>query len=117
MKTIIKIVVAIMALTACFNVSRVLLNNYQFEDAVHNGLLFDPRATDAEIVELVGKVANEYSVPMDPQNVKIHQTGPDIHVSMSYVQNIVLIPGVLARDWTFTPTTSTRMLVGNRRQP
>ena len=48
MKTIIKIVVALVLLTAMFNAGRAAFNNYQFEDAVHEGLLFDPRATDAE---------------------------------------------------------------------
>ncbi len=48
MKTIIKIVVAVLVLTVMFNAGRAAFNNYAFEDAVHEGLLFDPRATDDE---------------------------------------------------------------------
>ena len=115
MKTLIKIVVALLVVTACFNASRVALNNYSFEDAVHEGLLFDQRATDSEIVDMVMKLANEYLIPMDPKDVTIRQVGQDVVVDMSYTVNVVLVPGVFQRDWTFTPTTSTKLLVGGRR--
>jgi hypothetical protein len=117
MKTLIKIVVSLFILTACFNAGRVALNNYAFEDAVHEGLLFDQRATDAEIVDMVMKLANEYLIPIDPEDIKIRQVGQDVIVDMSYTVNVVLVPSVLERDWTFTPSTSTRMLVGGRRAP
>jgi hypothetical protein len=115
MKTIIKIVVALFILTACFNAARVALNNYAFEDAVHEGLLFDQRATDPEIVDMVMKLANEYIIPIDPKNITVRQVGQDVIVDISYTVNVVLVPGVLQRDWTFNPSTSTKMLVGGRR--
>jgi hypothetical protein len=115
MKTIIKIVVALFILTACFNASRAALNNYTFEDAVHEGLLFDQRATDAQIVTMVMKLANDYGIPMDPKDIAVRQVGQDVIVDMSYTTNVVLVPGILQRDWTFNPSTSTKMLVGGRR--
>ena len=115
MKTILKIVVSLFILTACFNAARVALNNYAFEDAVHEGLLFDQRATDSEIVDMVMKLANEYLIPIDPKDITVRQVGQDVIVDMSYTQNVVLVPGVFQRDWTFTPSTSTKMLVGGRR--
>jgi len=116
MKTIIKIIVTLLVLTACFNAGRASFANYQFEDAVHEGLLFDARATDKEVVDMITKLAADYEIPLDPANIEIKQVGQDIRVEMSYTKNVVLVPGVFARDWTFTPSTSTRMLVGNRRQ-
>lgn len=115
MKTIIKIVLAILLITACFNASRAVLNNYQFEDAVHESLLFDPRASDAEIMKFVTKIADQYGVPLDPKDVDIRQVAQDVIIDMSYTENISLIPGVFAHDWTFTPSVSTRILIGNRR--
>jgi hypothetical protein len=115
MKTIIKIVVSLFILTACFNAARVALNNYAFEDAVHEGLLFDQRATDPEIVDMVMKLANEHIIPIDPKDIAVRQVGQDVIVDMSYTVNVVLVPGILQRDWTFTPSTSTKMLVGGRR--
>ena len=116
MGTIIKIVIALVILTASFNAARYSLNNYQFEDAVHEGLLFDPYANDAEIVDMVSKIATEYQVPITDENIVIKQLGSDVVVEMSYTENVPLLPGIYSTDWTFTPSTSTRMLVGNRRR-
>ena len=110
MKTIIKIVVALMLLTAAFNASRAALFSYQFQDAVHDQLVFNPRATDEQIVEEILKIANQMGVPIEEENIEIRPVGLDLNVDMSYTTNVVLVPGVYSRDWTFTPSTSTRML-------
>ena len=117
MKTIIKIVVSLFLLVAMFNAGRAAFNNYSFEDAVHEGLLFDPNANDAAIVEMVSKLAREYDIPLEQDSIQISSRGSDLIVNMTYTQNVMLVPGVLQRDWTFTPSTSTRLLgKGGRRQ-
>ncbi len=116
MKTIIKIVIALVVVTACFNASRAALNNYQFEDAVHEGLLFDGRASDAEIVAMIGKLAAAYGIELAADDIHIRQVGQDVQVNMRYTQKVVLVPSVYARDWTFTPSTSTKILTGTRRE-
>jgi hypothetical protein len=115
MKTIIKVVVAVLVVMTCFNASRALLNDSQFEDAVHETLLFDPRASDAEIVASVMKTAGQFDVPIDPEDIAIKQVGQDVIVNMSYTQKVVLVPGVFSRDWNFTPSASARILTGSRR--
>jgi len=117
MKTIIKIVVALVVIVGCFNAGRAIMSEYRFEDAVHEALLFDPRMTDKEIVQMVMKTAGDYNVPIDPKDIAIRQQGPDVTVNMSYTQNVVVIPGVFEKEWTFTPSASTRLLVGKRREP
>lgn len=116
MKTIIKILLGLFILVSMFNAGRAAFNNYAFEDAVHEGLLFDPNATDTEIVDMVMKLAREYDVPMDPSDVKINSRGQDLVVNMSYTTNVTLVPGIFEREWTFTPTTSTRLLGKGGRQ-
>jgi hypothetical protein len=116
MKTIVKIGVALLILTACFNASRAALNNYQFEDAVHEGLVFDGRAGDAEIVAMVTKLASAFGIDIAEEDIHIRQVGQEVQVGMSYTTNVVLVPGVFQRDWTFNPSTSTRILTGTRRQ-
>lgn len=118
MKTIIKIIVAVVVLLACFNIGRALLAEYRFEDAVHDALLFDPRMNDAEITKMVLETASNYDITIDPGDIEVTQQGPDVKVDMSYTSTIVVIPGVLEKEWTFTPSASTRLLVGgNRRKP
>ena len=116
MKTIIKIVVGLVVLTGCFNAGRAALNNYQFADAVHEGLLFDGRANDEEIVDMIVKLAGPYDIPIAPEDIAIRQVGQEVRVNMTYTTNVMLVPGVFERDWTFTPSASTRILTGNRRQ-
>ena len=116
MKTIIKIVLSLLVITAMFNAGRAAFNNYSFEDAVHEGLLFDPNANDEKITDMIMKLAREYDIPIEPGGIHITSCGNDLQVQMSYTQNIVLVPGVLQRDWTFEPSTSTRLLgKGGRR--
>ena len=118
MKTIIKIVVALVLVDAMFNAGRAAFNNYSFEDAVHEGLLFDPNASDEKIVDMVMKLAREYDIPMEAKDIKIRQRGPGPHRQHDATPTpSSLVPGVFERDWTFQPSTSTRLLAkGGRRK-
>jgi hypothetical protein len=117
MSTIIKIVVALLIVSVCFNAGRAILGNSQFEDAVQQGLLFDAaKASDAELIEMVNKTADQYGVPLDPKNINIRHVATDLIIEMPYTENVVLVPGVFARDWTFKPTASARILVGSLRK-
>jgi hypothetical protein len=115
MKTIIKIVVGLAIITASFNAARAAFADYQFQDAVQQGLLFNPRAQDAEIVAMVLKMAQEFEVPIDADGITVHMVGQDRRVDMSYTTNVVLVPGVFGTDWTFEPYASTRILTGGAR--
>lgn len=115
MKTLIKIVLAIVLLTAAFQGARATLANYQFEDAVHEGLLFNPRASESEIVEMVLKTAQEYDLPVEANNVTVRESRQDLIVEITYTTPINLIPGIYARDFTFHPNTSTKFFTGSRR--
>ena len=115
MKTIIKIVVALVLVIAMFNAGRAAFNNYSFEDAVHEGLLFDPAATDEKLVDMVMKLARDHDVPIAEEDIKINSRGQDLIVNMSYTDTVVLVPGIFEREWTFTPSTSTRLLTKGGR--
>ena len=113
MTTIIKIVIALTLLTAVAQAGMVALTNYQFEDAVHEALLFAPRATDAEIVEQVMSLATSYGLAVATENITVRQVGPDLHVDITYDAEVPLLPGIYTRTWTFHPTSSVRMMPGS----
>jgi hypothetical protein len=115
MKTIIKIAITLAILTACFQAGRYYFNNFQFEDAAQQRLLFETRASDAEIVNIVVKLANEYQLPLQADNVAVRMIGQDRVVEMEYTEKVPLLPGIFEYPWTFTPRTSTRMLSGISR--
>ena len=115
MKTLVKIVATIAVLTACFNAGRYYLNNFQFEDAAQQRLLFETRASDAEIVNIVLKIANEYQIPLTPDDISVRMIGQDRVVEMEYEEKVPLLPGIYSQAWKFTPRTSTKMLTGISR--
>jgi hypothetical protein len=110
MKTIIKIIVAIVVLVGCFNAGWAAWNNFQFEDAAQQALLFETRANDAEVVNIVMKIASEYAIPLTEDDISVRMIGQDRVVEMSYVAPVRLIPSVYTYNWEFTPRTSTRIL-------
>jgi hypothetical protein len=115
MKTIVKIAVTIAILTACFNAGRYYLNNFQFEDAAQQRLLFETRANDSEVVTIVLKIANEYQIPLTADDISVRMIGTDRVVEMEYEEQVPLLPGIYSHTWKFTPRTSTKMLSGISR--
>jgi hypothetical protein len=115
MKTLFKILITFAILTACFNAGRYYLNNFQFEDAAQQRLLFETRATDEEVVNIVLKIANEYQIPLKADDIKVQMRGQDRIVEMDYEEQVPLLPGVYSHTWKFTPRTSTKMLSGISR--
>ena len=115
MKTLIKIGIALLIITACFQASRYYFNNFQFEDAAQQRLLFETRASDAEVINIVMRLAGEYQLPLKEEDISVRTVGQDRVVEMEYTENIPLIPGVFDYPWKFTPKTSTRMLSGTGR--
>ena len=115
MKTIIKILIALAFLTAAFQAGMAALTNYQFEDAVHEALLFAPRATDAQITEEVLALAARHGLTVAPANIIVREVGPDLHVDITYDAEVPLLPGMYSRTWTFHPTSSVRRMPGALR--
>ena len=110
MTTIIKIVLALVFITAAARAGMAALAHYQFTDAVHEAILFAPNASDAQLVQRVLKLSQQHDVPITENDVTLRHLGADIVVEFSYTRNITLIPGVYARPWTFSPSVSVRSL-------
>jgi hypothetical protein len=110
MKTLFKIGITLVIITACFQASRYYFNNFQFEDAAQQRLLFETRASDNDIVNIIMKLAYDYQLPLKAEDVSVRMVGQDRVVEMEYTEMVPLIPGVFTYPWKFTPKTSTRML-------
>ena len=117
MKAIIKIVLGLVVLTAAAQAGMAALANYQFQDEVHESLIFAPNSADQEIRETVVELAKKRGLPVDPDDVKIRQVGPDLFVDITYETDVPLLPGFYSRPWRFNPSTSTRLMPGVRRSP
>ncbi len=117
MKTIIKILIALAFLTAAFQAGMAALTNYQFEDAVHEALIFAPNSTDQQITDTVTELARNKGLPVGPENLTIKQVGPDLFVDITYETEVRLLPGIYSRNFRFNPHASTRLMPGIRRSP
>jgi hypothetical protein len=115
MKTLFKILVTVAILTACFQAARYYFNNFQFEDAAQQRLLFETKVSDAEVVNIVMRLANEYQLPLKEDDISVRMVGQDRVVEMEYTENVPLLPGLFSYPWKFSPKTSTRMLSGISR--
>ena len=110
MGTILKLIVALVILNGAVQAGRAALKNYQFEDAVHEAMLFSPNASDEEYVSQIAKLAAEHFVPITADDISVTHRGADIMFSASYDESITLIPGFWTKTWHFTPSTSVRSL-------
>ena len=110
MTTLIKIVLALVLITATVRAGMAALAHYQFTDAVQQAMLFAPNASDAQLVQSVLKMAQQHEVPITQDDVTLRHRGTDIVVEFSYSKSITLIPGVYTRSWTFSPSVSVRSL-------
>jgi hypothetical protein len=115
MTTIIKLVLALALLTAAFQGARATMSNYQFEDAVQQALLFSPNASDAEMVEKVTELADDYGLPVEADDIVISERASDRIIEVSYTTPVQFIPGVITRPITFNPSASVRLLNRPRR--
>ena len=113
MKTIIKIVLALVILNAAAQAGMAAFTYYQFQDAMHETVQFArPNSTDEETTADIMNLANDYGLPVDAGSISVGRVGADRIVSCSYTTDVVLVPGVFTKPWTFTPRTSVRMLGG-----
>jgi len=114
MRTIIKLGLVVAMLTAAFQGARAILSNYQFEDQVEQLLLFEPNASDAEVIEQVVTLAADYGLPVEADDVTVRERAADRVVDITYTTDVAFIPGFITWPITFTPSASVRLL-GRRR--
>lgn len=110
MGTLIKLVVALVILNAVAQAGMAAVRNYQFEDAVHQAMLFAPNADESEVVTQAVGLAAEYNIPLTADDMSVTRRGADIVFTASYQVAIPLVPRVYSPQWTFSPTTSVRSL-------
>ena len=115
MKTIIKLVLVFALLTAAFQGTRAAMSNYQFEDDVEQALLFSPNASEAEMIQQVVSLAEEYGLPVEADDVTVQERASDRIVTITYTTDVAFLPGIITRPITFHPTASARMLTQRRR--
>ena len=106
MGTIIKLFIAAVVINAAAQVGLAEYKYYQFQDAVHEMMLFAPNAKDPELVKQVLQVADEYDVPLEADGVTVNRVRTEIIINMTYNEDVTLVPGLYTKNWEFKPSSS-----------
>jgi hypothetical protein len=116
MGTIIKLFIAAIVINAAAQIGLTELKYYQFQDAVHEVMLFAANASDADIVKQVLGVAEEHDVNIDASDVTVSRPRGEIRVDVSYNEDVTLVPGLYTKNWTFNPSSAIKTFGPGRLQ-
>jgi hypothetical protein len=92
MKTLFKLVIAILVLNAAVRGGLAMWQYYQFKDAAQQVVLFGQRADPEEIQESIVARATEMSVPVRPDDVKVSRDGARTVAQGYYIQPVQFFP-------------------------
>ena len=92
MKTLFKLVVAILVLNAAVRGALATWQYYQFKDAAQQVVLFGQQSDPEEIQAGIVARANELSVPVKPDDVKVSRDGTRTVAEGSYIQTVDFFP-------------------------
>ncbi len=114
MKTIIKLVVAAILLTATVQAGRAAIKHYTFVDALQEAMLFSGSRTQDEITIRVLEIAGEYQIPLDPEALTVRRDPFLVVIDAPYTDTVDLLPGFYARTWDFETDVQVRLLEDTR---
>jgi hypothetical protein len=92
MKTLFKLIVAVLVLNAAVRGGLAMWQYYQFKDAAQQIVLFGQRADPGEIQAKIVAKATELSVPLTADDVKISRDATRTIAEGSYIQPVQFFP-------------------------
>lgn len=99
-KSIIKVLVAVLIANALWRVSSAYITHYRFNDAVTELAKHAVGKTDAQLKDKVMELAATYDEPVDADALAIRQEEHHTYVETKYVKPIALVPGY-EYQWPF----------------
>jgi len=92
MKTIVKVVVAVVVLNAVGRVGLAAWNYYQLRDAAQQAVMFGAQEPPAEIQGRILKKAIELDLPVQAEAVVVQRQGIRTEAETSYTQSVEVFP-------------------------
>jgi hypothetical protein len=129
-KTLIKILIALVVIHAAFRVGTAFWNYYRYEDALLQLAQFADRTTEKQLCDQAMSAAAEYGVPIDASNLNVRKgknpayncdSGPsagpvdgsaiassELSIQGAYTERLQVFPGYFY-PWEFKPSVSARL--------
>jgi hypothetical protein len=101
-KLLVKLALAAFIANATWRVGSEYLNHYRFRDSVREAATWRNRS-EAEFRTAIFEEANQYDIPLTPEDVLIDRDPRHTLVEGHYVKAILLLPG-RTFDWPFSWT-------------
>ena len=92
MKTLIKLVVAVVLINAAYRAGSVFLKYYQFKDQTEQMILFGQAEPVAQLTGEIVREAMKRDVPLDSEDVMVRREGARTVADVSYTDTVELFP-------------------------
>jgi type III secretion system FlhB-like substrate exporter len=92
MKTLIKLLIAVVIVNAVFRCGSVALKYYQFKDQVQQMVLFGQGETAPQLTDEILEEAQKRSVPLDDEGLTVSRQGARTVADVSYSENVEVFP-------------------------
>jgi hypothetical protein len=99
-RKIVKLAVFLLIANAVYQIAPVAWRHLQFKDALQELALYSQKSSDAELVNRAMTLAEESSVPLEREYVRVRRETGSLHIDASYVEPLHLLPRY-TYEWEF----------------
>jgi hypothetical protein len=92
MKTLLKLIVAVIVVNASVRAGKAALNYYQFKESAQQAVLFGAGISTDDIRERILERADELGLPVNRDNVTVGRESGRTWADASYSQSVELFP-------------------------
>ena len=92
-RKLVQLAIFLLIANAVYRIAPVSYHFYEFKDALQELALFSQKSTDAELTDRVMALADEHSIPLDRDDVRIRRLNGELIIDASYVESMKVLPG------------------------
>lgn len=100
-RSLLKLVVAILFANALWHVSSAYISHYRFDDAVSDLATHAGARSDEQLKDRVVELAVQHDEPLDAESIAIRREEHHTYISGAYTKPVAVLPGYELR-WPFT---------------
>lgn len=100
MKRLITLLIVAALVWAGYHTIPVYLRFFQFDEAVKEVARFAGTRTEEEVRQRILELADEYEVPLDPEDLVVQRVRGATEISAPYVERVEVLPRYYY-DWEF----------------
>ena len=100
-KSIVKIVIAVLLANAIWRVASAYISYYKFEDAVQEYAIRTSGKEDDAVKNRVAELAAQYEEPLDADAISVNRNEQHTFIEASYTKPIAILPGY-EYQWPFS---------------